>query len=80
MKTFNYRTENGPYTQQVTQQGNRYTVKTWVGEKRELIAESDDLTRREKDEQLDYQSEYAELLLERVGDYESGLASGKYGF
>lgn len=66
--TYNFRTANGSYTQQVSKQGqNEYTVKTWVhepGKNASCIADEDSLSKAEAKEALGYQSEYAERLFE----------------
>jgi hypothetical protein len=64
--TINYRIPEGQVTQQITKQGkNQYTVKTWVhAPNAQEIANADSLSRAEAVEQIDYQSEYADQLLE----------------
>lgn len=66
--TLNYRTTNGQITQQVTKQGNNnFTVKTWIhttGKPAEEISNASELSKSEAIEQLDYQNEYVDQLLE----------------
>jgi hypothetical protein len=64
--TINYRITEGQVTQQITKQGqNDYTVKTWIhAPSAQEVAAASNLTRSEAIEQVDYQSEYADSLLE----------------